>query len=232
MSAFTLRLVACLAMLMDHIGYQYGLFGLRLVGRIAFPIFVFLLVNGLRHTSSPRRYALRLGVFALLSQVPFSLFGYGQLWNAHGNVLFTLFLALVALIAADCLARYKVLRWLPALGIILLYDFGILSSDYGARGILLALVICLTDGRPALMALGMGLSVFYPALSSFLRSGVPQLTQWELWQLCSLFSLPLLYAYNGQKGGPKAKTALGQKLLQYGFYAFYPMHQLILWLIR
>lgn len=239
MSAFTLRLTACIAMLIDHLGYQYGILPFRLIGRIAFPIFVFLLVNGLEHTTSPLRYALRLGVFAVLSQVPFSLFSYGQLWNSQGNVFFTLFFALVALMALRRLSedkRFRLISWVPALLIILIYEAGWISSDYGARGILLALLMYAAYNRGTsgrwILAVGMILLTFYPVLLSVIRAEAVQFTQWEALQLYAIFSLPFIWLYNGKKGGPHAKTILGQKLLQYGFYAFYPVHQLVLWLLR
>ena len=65
MSALVLRCIACIAMLFDHIGFQYNILPFRIVGRIAFPIFVYLICNGYRHTSDRGKYALRLGFFAL-----------------------------------------------------------------------------------------------------------------------------------------------------------------------
>ena len=235
MSAFTLRLIACLAMLIDHIGYQYDIPIFRLVGRIAFPIFVFLLVNGIKHTSSVQRYALRLGVFAILSQIPFSLFTYGVLWDASGNVFFTLFLALGVLIAMEQLSQFPLLRWMPAVCLVLCYEFGLLSSTYGARGIILALIFYFAydqcSGWPLFMGLGLILTALYPALTGYFHSGVLQVTQWDLRQMFSLFSLPFLCSYNGQKGGPSLQSRFLERLLQYGFYAFYPVHQLVLWLL-
>lgn len=73
MSALALRLIACLAMLIDHIGYAWGISELRYIGRIAFPIFAFLIVNGYRHTRSVQKYMLRLAVFAVISEVPCDL---------------------------------------------------------------------------------------------------------------------------------------------------------------
>ena len=248
MSALTLRIIACLAMLVDHIGYINGNIYFRIIGRIAFPIFVYLITNGFRHTSSRIRYALRLALFALLSQVPFSLFSRGIVDFSHGNVMFTLLLGLLCIWSVDFLCKKKYLRWialLPTLFVCGIYYFGIISSDYGIRGILLTVVFYLFDGKSIpkriLMIVGALFSVFfYYALSlgvAVLKWGfgstlvLPSMTQWEFLQIYSLGALIFIFMYNGRKGTyPRGrKTA---KLLQYGFYAFYPVHQIILWLIR
>ena len=101
MSALTLRILACLFMLLDHIGYSLGgshplYLPLRCIGRLAFPIFVFLVVNGFRHTSNRPRYALRLALFAVISQVPFALFCGQKTYFSNGNVFVTLLICLLA----------------------------------------------------------------------------------------------------------------------------------------
>ena len=129
----TLKIVAMVAMLIDHIGGVvisrmlmstglnaldstntdavmewvsvnsdvYGAYVLcRMIGRIAFPIFCFLLVEGFIHTSDVKKYAIRLGAFALLSEVPFDLAFQSKILEfAYQNVFFTLFIGFVTLIA-------------------------------------------------------------------------------------------------------------------------------------
>ena len=242
MSALLLRLIACLAMLIDHIGFQYNIHLFRCIGRIAFPIFVFLLCNGYRHTSSRLRYALRLGIFALISQVPFSLFCYNSLWHSNGNVFVTLFLSLVCIWTAARLLRsrnLKLLAFLPTLAICGLYYFGVLDSDYGIRGILFALTFYFFaregNKKTGFMTIGMLLSIYYPFLLGciewLLGGPVPVLSSWELTQIYSLFALPLILLYNGEKGSAPGSPVLA-KLSQLGFYLFYPAHMLVLWLIR
>ena len=242
MSALLLRLIACLAMLIDHIGFQYNIHLFRCIGRIAFPIFVFLLCNGYRHTSSRLRYALRLGIFALISQVPFSLFCYNSLWHSKGNVFVTLFLSLVCIWTADRLLRSKNLRllaFLPTLAICGLYYFGSLDSDYGIRGILFALTFWFfgkqESKKPGCILAGMLMAIYYPFLLQCARwalgGAVPVLSSWVLTQIYSLLALPLILLYNGRKGNAPASPALA-KLSQLGFYIFYPAHMLVLWLIR
>lgn len=244
MSALILRIIACVAMLLDHIGYYNGNMLLRAVGRIAFPIFAYLLCNGYRHTSCRWRYVLRLSLFALISQIPFSLFCTNTLTYANGNVFITLVVALLCVWGTDVLHGNRVGRWLcwlpAALGCIL-YQLGLLASDYGARGIVLAMLFYLLDGKAVwkrlLLTAGCTVAVFYNQLADvaiqLLRGQLyfPHLSQWDLWQLFSLCALLPIFLYNGKKGPAPQNKALS-KAVQLSFYLFYPAHMLILWLLR
>ena len=244
MSALMLRIIACAAMLLDHIGYAFDIPSLRVVGRIAFPIFVYLIYNGYRHTKSPGKYALRLGLFALISQLPFALLCHYDHWLQKGNVFVTLLLALLCIWAADVLAKRPATRWicwLPALAVCVAYHNAWLRSDYGAKGIIMAFVFWALDGKTAwkraLTCVLVLCAVYYAQILgvglNLVRGNgmVFSLTSWEKTQVWSLLALPLIFAYNGEKGkmpgGP-----VGAKLAQYGFYAFYPLHMLVLWLLE
>ena len=241
MSAMLLRIIACVSMLLDHIGYQYDIEFLRCVGRIAFPIFVFLICNGYRHTASKVRYGLRLAVFALISQVPYSLFLYNTIWREKGNVFVTLLLALLCIWTIDALLKKNLwpIAFLPTLVICGIYHFGVIESDYGIRGILFVLVFFFfaRDGRQEhwLLIAGMLCAIYYPVaircLQWFLGGIAPTITGWEETQIYSLFALPLILSYNGQKGSTPDGPILS-KLTQWGFYLFYPAHMLVLWMIR
>ena len=244
MSALVLRIIACVAMLLDHIGYIQNNLVLRAIGRIAFPIFVYLICNGFRHTSCRWRYALRLGIFAVISQIPFSLLSSNTLTYQTGNVFFTLLAALLCIWATDILRANKIGKWfiwLPIAIVCILYQLGWLRSDYGARGVVLAMIFYLFDGRKwwqrLLVAIGCLLAAFYNQLVSVAIAFVlgrdvvfPTLRRWDLWQLFSLGSLPLIFCYNGEKGLQPAKK-VPAKLMQIGFYLFYPVHMIVLWLL-
>lgn len=243
MSALILRIIACLAMLLDHIGYYSNNLFLRAIGRVAFPIFVYLICNGYKHTSCKWRYALRLAVFAVISQIPFSLFCTNTITYMQGNVFITLLIALLCIWATDMLLRNRVTRWLcwlPMVVIGILYQLGVLRSDYGVRGIILAMAFYLLDGRAVwkriLTVLACLIAVFYNQLISVGLSVVTGswhpivLSTWDWWQLFSLGSLPLIFLYNGKKGPQPANRVLS-KLTQIGFYLFYPAHMLVLWLL-
>lgn len=246
MSALALKIIACIAMLLDHIGYFWNIYPLRIVGRIAFPIFVYMIYNGYRHTSSKGKYALRLAFFAVATQIPFNLFCYGQLFYNNGNVFFTLLAALLCLWSVDAMLEDRVLRWfslIPTLAVCALYYLGIIVSDYGAVGILMILVFYFCDREgmvwKVLTVVGFFCAVYYRELLVSIRiillliTGVerdfPTLSQWRQTQLYAGLALPLIFAYNGKKGVVGGKA--GGKVLQYGFYLFYPLHMLVLYII-
>ncbi len=248
MSALALRIIACLSMLLDHIGFQYGLTPLRCIGRIAFPLFLYLIVNGYRHTSSKFLYGLRLAVFAALSQIPFSLFIRGTTDYQKGNVFFTLLICLLCICLSDWMDRNRLLRRLSLLPMVLaagLYLSGTISSDYGVKAVFLVTVFYLFDRNNGLdrvlTVLGLLVSLYYSFLLScgkqlliLVQGGtavLPKLGQWELLQLFSLLSLVFIFLYNGRPG-PRPQNKLSRKLVQYGFYAFYPLHMLALWALR
>ena len=249
MSALALRIIACVCMLFDHVGFCFGgrypfLEPLRWIGRIAFPLYVFLIVNGFRHTSNRPRYALRLAIFAVISQVPFALlFHHGEIFGRL-NVFVTLLLALLTVWATDAMRKNrftKYLAFLPTALVFAAYYFGLVSSDYGAKGILLAMVFYLFDGKHILTALGMLGALYYSYLISItvlllhLLQGQPYSfptpTLWELKQLFALLSLVFIFLYNGKKGSlPQSRSA--GKAVQLSFYLFYPVHLLLLYALK
>lgn len=243
MSALMLRLIACLIMLLDHIGFAFGIAPLRIVGRLAFPIFVYLIYNGYKHTKSPWKYALRLAIFALISQIPFALLCDHKTYLYKGNVFMTLLLALICVWSADVLRKNRVTKWfclLPALAVSVGYYFEWLNSDYGIKGILMAMVFWFLDGKDnwkRILTVILVLCSVYSAqiidcAINLLQRGdfVFVLSDWQKKQIWSLLALPLIFLYNGKKGKmPGGKVTA--KMLQYGFYAFYPANMLLLWFI-
>lgn len=239
MSALALRILALVCMTLDHIGFCLpALRPLRIVGRLAFPIYTFLLTNGYRHTHSPVAYAGRLGLFSLLSQVPYSLF-VGKAWTEQGSVYVTLLCALLVVWLVDRCKKplARALSLAAALGLCVLMDLGVVSTDYGAKGILLALAFWAFGRRPLLLIPACFAAVFHVQLFQYGQQLLLQLTgrpqtfalpsQWTQTQLWSLLALVPILAYNGKKGRtPRARGKA--KLLQYAFYLYYPAHMLLL----
>lgn len=169
-SGFTLKCIAMLLMIIDHaaliffagtIWYLPG----RILGRISFPIFCFLIVEGYCHTRSVRRYAGRLFLFALISEIPFDYAFFGRIvFMGYQNVFFTLFLGLLALACYDVAAGWgirgdekwtelpmnrKVLYSAAAKGMIILILLAawFFHTDYNAFGVVLILVLYIGRNR-------------------------------------------------------------------------------------
>ena len=206
-----LKLIACLSMFIDHLGAVCfsGMMGFRIIGRLAFPIYCFLLVEGAVHTRNMKKYILRMGIFALISEVPFDLAFYHRLvYTGHQNVFFTLGLGLLAiwflehpieqLDIPDVL--YKLLVIIAA-GLIAEF----FNTDYGFTGIAVICIFYYLRGQPQLK---------YPIAAILLAAmgGV------EFYAVLAL--IPILL-YNGQRGRQT-------KVMQYCFYIFYPAHLLLI----
>ena len=93
---------------------------MRSIGRIAFPLFIFLLIQGFMHTRNRLKYAIRLGLFALISEVPFDMaFKNTYFTMSYQNVFFTLFLGFLFMCVADFIYKKHIAPWLGYVGIIL-----------------------------------------------------------------------------------------------------------------
>lgn len=215
MNRFQLKLFAILTMLVDHVGAvlfpQYLVF--RIIGRLAFPVFVYLIAQGLIYTSSVRAYLGRLFAFALISEIPFDLaFHRTVFYPAGQNVFFTLFLGLAAIaVLKKYWEEHPVPAFLFAAAMAVLAE--LLQTDYGWFGVAGIIVFyCFRNAR------GLGILVFSLVLIAF------SLMSNSLIELCALFSGILLYFYDS--------TKKGRWNWKYFFYLFYPAHLLLLYLIR
>lgn len=223
MSSFLLRLIALLAMFADHAGLALfpaaGVF--RCVGRLAFPLYCFLLTQGYLHTRNLRAYAGRLLLLALLSEVPFDLLIFASpVSTVEQNVLFSLLLSLLALYAADALRDRPLHAWLAVMAVCVCAMAANVSYGWLGPVLCLAAYFGRNDRRRlALSMLGaLGLYTLSLALSGVAAS-------WVLVSLCALPAVMLMLAYNG-KPGPRLP------LLTFLFYTAYPLHLAALVIIR
>lgn len=220
-NGFLLKLIAILTMLIDHIGavlYPDQMI-FRYIGRIAFPIFVFLIVEGFYHTRNIRKYELRLLVFAFISEIPYDLaFNDAVLEFQSQNVFFTLFLGLLMM---DLMKKVKEQHWKSILILVIfVVAAALLKTDYDAGGILLVYFFYRFRSQPIITYAALG------GISLFIFGPV------ECWSLLAV--IPLLL-YNGERGfrqdgkiyGGGADGA-GAVFIKYLFYVFYPAHLLIL----
>ena len=222
MTSFVLRCVALATMIVDHAGYVFrGPGWMREVGRVAFPLYCFLLAQGFRHTRSVLKYGLRLALFACASEVVYNLVFNGKptVLSAH-NVFFSLLFALGALAAWKYFEPKQPL-W-ALLGALAACVLAVaLGSDYGFWGILLCLCFYLAgDSKPNLALALVGSLAFFTLYRFHTRAAA---TSWIWTQWYCLASLPFILLYNGKPG---------YRGMKWAFYALYPAHLLLFWLIK
>lgn len=229
-----LRTIAVILMLSDHIWATYMSFGnwMTYIGRMAFPIFAFQIAEGFVHTSNFKKYALRLLGFALVTEIPFNLFYSSRWFNPyHQNVLFTLLLGLLAIYVIDKAKKNRTAKNI-ALSVLWLVLICIASTlgfvDYGFLGMVTVVMFYLLRDFPfawlaQLVAMILINIVFFEG-QVFPIEILGRNFEIPL-QGFAVFSLIPIWLYGGRKGK-------SSKIMQYGFYAFYPVHMLILYLIK
>lgn len=212
-----LKIIALISMLIDHCAIcladilpsvEYII--MRSIGRLAFPIFVFLLVQGLKNTGSVGKYMARVGIFAVLSEIPYDILKHKSLWYpTDNNIMFTLLLALLALWITKCLkdkGPYGIMTALLSavlLGAAAYY----LELDYAWKCVALAMLFYIAENETIVFCVG--------TVCIFAIEG-------ETIAFAAILALPLLCSYNGEKG------RMPKNIL----YFFYPVHLLLLGLVR
>lgn len=211
----TLKLIALVSMVIDHVGDIFfpSLMWMRAIGRIAMPVFSFCVAEGYIHTRDRQSYLLRMGVFALISEIPFDLAHSGRLDLSQQNIMFTFFLALCSLMLFDYLTeRYEGVQGL-VMGIVAVAVIAVgsifLAVDYNFSAIGLVFIFYLLRDQDAFIRDGSG-----AAFLVLVRNvGIYR------WSILGILPIAL---YNGKKGR-------GLKLL---FYVFYPAHLMALFFIK
>ncbi|MCI5651362.1 MAG: conjugal transfer protein TraX [Ruminococcus bromii] len=214
MSAFTLKMIALVTMIIDHVGAVFfpEIIWLRYIGRISMPIYAFLLVQGYQHTRDFKRYVIRMAIFAVVSEVPYDLLFHGS-WLEFGgqNILFTLLTALLVMRLLDASAKSRnIFLFIGALALIVAPCF--LHFSYGIYGVLVPLCFFLFQKYRGIDALAFSALTY----GKYLYDG--NLTQ--VYAIAA--SIPILL-YNGKRGAFS---------LKYFFYIIYPAHLLLLYVIH
>jgi len=225
LSGSSLKIIAIITMLIDHIGAVVLLHGyilpnspmialgtsiadvynvylvLRFIGRIAFPIFCFLLVQGFIHTSNKRNYAVRLFIFALISEIPFDIAVNNALFTLDvQNVFFTLLIGFLVIWLID---KWEDKIYLHIIFIGLgMYLAHLLATDYSYWGVALITAFYYFRAWPVLQTISGSLLL--------------------LWEAPAIIAFIPINMYNGKRG----------LSMKYFFYIFYPAHLLLLALIR
>jgi hypothetical protein len=236
LSSSALHILAMGLMLCDHLWATIipGNNWLTCIGRLAFPIFAFMLVEGYFHTRNLKRYALRLLLFAVISEIPFNLmYSSSPFYPFHQNVIWTLFIGLWMIhLNEKAKQSSKLTVIIPtAVGTVLLGSLlGLLSfADYNAAGVLMILVFYFFRGKSRWCILGQLAGMYYINFEMLQGLVFPVTIFGETLEIpqqgLAIFSLPILWLYQGRKG-------YSSKWFQQLCYWFYPAHMLLLWLIR
>lgn len=219
-----LKLIAILGMTCDHVAYyfrgvadflsldlfflgSYGItpyFIMRTFGRMAFPLFSFLIVEGFLNTSNRQKYGRNLFFFAIFSELPWNLAHSNSIFCGSQNVFFTLLLGYLGLCCLDKF-KEKFIHMTLCLTILFILSL-ILRADYGCIGF--GFIIMLYLLRNNIVHMSVVGSCFLP---STWRSGL---------------SFIPISMYNGKRGFVKGF------FWKFSFYLFYPLHLLIIWFIK
>jgi len=234
-----IKIIALLSMILDHIGFVFTapaighsaspiMHLLRHIGRIAFPLYAFLIGEGCRHTKNINKYLARLLIFAIISEIPFDFLRARALGRYIGsfadifdfsaqNIFFTLFLGALSIAIYLHLDREKGKTFALIAGffvtMLCAYAAELINSDFGSAGvILIAAPFMLSDCCPQgsaqkltrVLVMAICLLHLYGIDSRFLPA--------------ALISMVFILLYNGNKGRP----------VRWGFYLAYPIHMIVL----
>lgn len=244
MTSFSLKIIALVSMFCDHFGDAYlkHFSFLNLIGRFAFPIFAFQISEGFTHTKNVKKYFIRLGIFALISQIPFSLFLYKFFGDTSFslNVFFTLFLGLLSIYLYNYINnllnkfkqagiknennnsnKYALFGKIVGIIIVLLIAFiaELLNTDYGAWGIILVFTFYVFRNHRILRLLAFTLLVIIKYISQLIQTNFNIV--YILMLLATLLPILFIDLYNKKQG----------KKIKYLLYLFYPVHLFLLYLL-
>jgi hypothetical protein len=239
LNSYWIKMIAIVAMVIDHVACAFVPFStplgqvMRTVGQMPAPVMCYFIAEGYYHTHNIKKYILRLAVFAVISYIPFVFFCTKKLPCAENffilDMIYTLLLGLLALCAWDKIKSQplKILAivglcilditgdW-PIFGILYILCFGINRENTKKQILWFSIItICAYASYPV-MTLLMNDGNSIEILCSTLLAGLPQFG--------AFLALPLVYLYNGERGGGKAS--------KWFFYIFYPAHLLVLGLLK
>ncbi len=234
-TSFSLHIMAMLFMLCDHLWGTIvgGNDWLTCIGRLTFPIYAFMIVEGYSHTKNIKKYVCRLLLFAVISEIPFNLaMGSRIFYPIHQNVLWS-FLISIGLIHWNEKVKQKKMwkRILVGLATVCIaYIGGIITFvDFYNAGILMVLVFYYFKDKKWWCYLGQLICLWYinvEMLSGFsYEVNILGQTYFIVRQGFALLALIPIWLYRGKQG-------YHNKILQYSYYVFYPLHLLILGILK
>lgn len=217
LNGYQIKIIAILSMLVDHIGFtlgpsilgSVGYYAMRGIGRLAFPLFAFLIVQGFIHTRRFSTYLIRILIAAVISEIPFDLMTSGKVFNPlNNNVLFSFAIALVVLwVIRKASERPSLKPILSTIAILLgsaLAYFG--CTDYSYKAVLVVASMYILQNQPVYMYLMICLVMFVNS---------------TMIDFAAALAIIPMCMYNGAKGRDDKHL----------MYIVYPAHMFILWLV-
>ena len=213
LSGSALKVIAVVSMTIDHIAFYvlYQEMGIgdswiyetmRCIGRLAFPIFAFLIVEGYRHTRHIGRYMTALLVTAIVAEIPWQLLGNA---GSH-NVVFTLLLGLVTIFLVDHINDSSLLMLMETVFFSAIATM--FNTDYTWHGICLIMILYLfREHRELAFIFGFPFLIDYGIFGSAIGMAIPLM-------------------YSGRRGFIKGQG------MKYLFYIYYPLHLMVIWLLK
>lgn len=217
-NASVLKWVAIITMLIDHVGAvffpEYSI--IRWIGRISFPLFAFLICEGYRHTSNIWKYFLRLGIFAIISEIPYDYCLFNQIIYPYSqNIFFVLLLGLLVLYLIDkeYVIKDKDITIYCQIAIVVVACVVAYFAKFSYKYVGVLLIVIMFYIREYFPLFSFGAFILY-----LIAYGMEN-------ALFMLLSLPLIYLYNGEQG-------VSGKKLKWLFYIIYPLQFVVFILIR
>jgi len=222
MNRNVLKIIAVVTMLVDHIGWQFfpDIVWLRVIGRLAFPIFAFFISEGMRYTRDRKRYILTMLLIGVISQVFYSFLA-ERVTNL--NIMFTFVFAGVLIVLIEKVQKEN--KKMDVLMLTLFIVFVLLvwcltMVSYGILGVVLVLAFYFIKNKPLKYTIGALILIFM----SLFEAIIGGFTFRSIIQVFSVLSVVIIaLCYNGQKGKIN---------LKYLFYVFYPLHLAVILLIK
>jgi len=213
--------ICCLVMLFCHTAAVFfpHVMWVWILGRFVFPLYCFLMVEGAYHTKNPKKYALRLLIGAVISEIPYDYALYGMFSWQHQNVMLSL---LIGFVMVMCIKNLKN----PLLQMLLVVPFALVGQwahvDYGGMGIVLMAMFALTRDLPHKF----WIQTVATAAISYMTSAakVPIAGVEVRVQTFAVLAMIPIALYSGRK-------MTHSKALQMGFYLFYPAHLALLYIL-
>lgn len=225
MSSFALHIIAMIFMLCDHmwatiLDYEW----LTCIGRIAFPIFAFLITEGYIHTSNINKYIKRMVIFAIITEIPFNLMvSASPIYPFHQNVLWTFVISLLTLKYLNFDNTKNIFKSILII-LLAIIIATVTMCDYFGAGVMMVVGFYIFR-KSKLLQLLMMIYVNMILIQGYSYPiDIAGYTYYFPQQGFAVLSLIFIWLYNGKQG-------YHAKWFKIFCYAFYPLHMLILYIL-